>query len=624
MDALTVSDEPEATASTPTELSEFDSADQSDETAAEDALTLSDEFDATASTEPTSDDVDSVDVDSVDFGSVHFDSAEVDSADSDDPELGESDQWNNASADTASTTGDDFDIAELADAAASEFDETDRWDDTLTGESPAISDATVAEFDEIDQWDDTPIGELPAIGDENVLNESPEENDFEIDGANGWPDTATEGPFATDDEFEETVADEATTSASNSEADGDISDWVKEITASFDETPSDTDLQSQSPATTNAFSDGEFGNVLEQLADPITDDLAGPLLTETLEDDDAEERISPDQEGITESESSPLDELVSDFDESPITAEDLNFEELTNKAPVDTAAILSEILSELSEEEPVGEVSPWSTRADHHLTTSEDEVDLIESPKTSVTSFGAESAGEKSIQDYMSQLMQCVSGSSDTSYTLPEKNDSSHKDVKDEVVGEAKSEEVSAQPVPEESTETLTAEEYIPRSHAPEMTSNLKAMRELANHSARTAIDRHSKTSRSDVALSHLAFSAIGVLSSGFLLAFLPVFSPVFLLGCVCVLASLTWAARSILYMLNARRLRKAKVDFVAADDPLWSEPVNEELSAIGMAQEVSEASCLDADVPEAAVPEANLVNGEVVSAELLAMERPN
>jgi hypothetical protein len=47
-------------------------------------------------------------------------------------------------------------------------------------------------------------------------------------------------------------------------------------------------------------------------------------------------------------------------------------------------------------------------------------------------------------------------------------------------------------PAPEAPSEaSLKKEEYLPRSPAPEQTSNLSAMRELANDAARHAIERH-------------------------------------------------------------------------------------------------------------------------------------
>ena len=79
--------------------------------------------------------------------------------------------------------------------------------------------------------------------------------------------------------------------------------------------------------------------------------------------------------------------------------------------------------------------------------------------------------------------------------------------------------EVTKAPRPdrEPETETFDAEEYKPRSQAPELADRMTAMRSLANDSARTAIASHAKRNWSSVMKLKLfvsAFAFISVLAS--------------------------------------------------------------------------------------------------------------
>lgn len=91
---------------------------------------------------------------------------------------------------------------------------------------------------------------------------------------------------------------------------------------------------------------------------------------------------------------------------------------------------------------------------------------------------------DDSIEDYMDRLLKRVRGESTTS-TGTWKQSYTEAAPAAEPVN-------AAPPEPEsEPVVTLPQEEYVPRSKAPELTSDLFAMRELANSAARSAIDQH-------------------------------------------------------------------------------------------------------------------------------------
>lgn len=92
--------------------------------------------------------------------------------------------------------------------------------------------------------------------------------------------------------------------------------------------------------------------------------------------------------------------------------------------------------------------------------------------------------GEDSIEDYMAQLMQRLQGGVTGEAPAPKPDP---KPV-DEVVETPEPVAAVEQPPVAEKEVVMDASEYKPRSSAPEQNSNMAAMRDLANQSARSAI----------------------------------------------------------------------------------------------------------------------------------------
>ena len=102
----------------------------------------------------------------------------------------------------------------------------------------------------------------------------------------------------------------------------------------------------------------------------------------------------------------------------------------------------------------------------------------------------------------------------------------------------------SAAPQETQTPEQAEPEEILPRGVAPERSENLSAMRELANVSAQSAINRHTKSQFRHAARSKLLVAGIG-LASGCILMYLWWFignrGPVFYGGLVALAVALVW-----------------------------------------------------------------------------------
>lgn len=158
----------------------------------------------------------------------------------------------------------------------------------------------------------------------------------------------------------------------------------------------------------------------------------------------------------------------------PVSEEQLAFSEPEESAPVDTASILAQFghSAEYDEE-------PDTPPMDNRTTTA----------TVAVAADTADSGEDDSIEDYMAQLMRRVGGGSNDTTSLGEVG---------RVVPEREATEELTQPVEVEKPETvvpLDPSEFVPRAIAPEASSNLKALRAVANSSTRSAIDKHQRRS---------------------------------------------------------------------------------------------------------------------------------
>jgi hypothetical protein len=117
-------------------------------------------------------------------------------------------------------------------------------------------------------------------------------------------------------------------------------------------------------------------------------------------------------------------------------------------------------------------------------------------------------------------------------------------------------------PTPTSSDEPpkITPEEFVPRSQAPERSERLAAMRDLANSSARSAIDRYAQTKWLSSAAAKFTMSALAGAAAVFLAFFaegnrLMVYGG----GGVSVVASVFWFVQAVRYTQRFFRARREK-----------------------------------------------------------------
>ncbi len=201
--------------------------------------------------------------------------------------------------------------------------------------------------------------------------------------------------------------------------------------------------------------------------------------------------------------------------------------------------------------------------------------------ETAVTPSPSEEEDEDSIEAYMNRLLQRVQGES-----------SQRKDGSSATSPSTSSVSVSAsQSIPHSasvtasgiaSTETVSEfldpdEPMVPRSQAPEKTSNLSAMRELANQSARTAIIRSTIAQTRDIqrkGMSRFGNALIAAVCAAALVMFTTWFLRYIAAGAILVLAFVfVQEGRSLL--AEAKKKRKAAESQAAAEED--SDEISEE-----------------------------------------------
>ena len=104
---------------------------------------------------------------------------------------------------------------------------------------------------------------------------------------------------------------------------------------------------------------------------------------------------------------------------------------------------------------------------------------------------------DSSVQDYMKQLMNRLDGS--TTEGVPVSVEPAPVEVAPEEPTQDEPEEVSF------SSDPINAADYVPRDSAPEKTTTLNALRQVANQSAQCAIDKSTKQRAHDNNVIHLA-----------------------------------------------------------------------------------------------------------------------
>ncbi len=170
-------------------------------------------------------------------------------------------------------------------------------------------------------------------------------------------------------------------------------------------------------------------------------------------------------------------------------------------------------------EEPIEEPAD----ALSYETTAEPTARESQPNKSSLSSEEEEGDEEESIEDYMKRLMARMRGDSDKEETKPAVSSTPTPPAAraETLVTPQSPKQSQPTPVTERANSTTTPfnpEEYVPKALAPEKSRNLAAMRELANNSARSAIQVSARRRYGTAIALKLAIALTGLLVGGTLI----------------------------------------------------------------------------------------------------------
>ncbi len=230
----------------------------------------------------------------------------------------------------------------------------------------------------------------------------------------------------------------------------------------------------------DAFDRSSAMDMLNQLRDEPVAEANGFEATPEASDSSEADYNSESPESFESSEAS------ADYS-TPQSEEELTFSEPDDSAPIDTAAILAKFGHSLEDDDD-GTQTAFMNEPSAPANNYADATPAFDS----AGSYGGEpeSAPEgedESIDDYMAQLMARVGGGAGE----PE----APKTPKPAASKPKPAPAAQPQPPRAERRVPLDPSEFVPRAVAPEASSNLRALRAVANTSARSAIDRHQRRS---------------------------------------------------------------------------------------------------------------------------------
>jgi hypothetical protein len=241
------------------------------------------------------------------------------------------------------------------------------------------------------------------------------------------------------------------------------------------------------------------------------------------------------------------------LDESP------SFEQPTSEAPADSSDLLARLREEALQND---EIWPHDDNASRAKSDTLD-VAIRDSGAASPVSVDVASEDEESIEDYMTKLMQRVSGHHESRANATAKS-AKAEPAKPAPVAPQPSPAVAPPSRPEPSEPFQMA---APRKTPVELTSNLAAMRELANSSARSAIDTSVQQRWSQAALGKISVAILALVSSALLLYWTPGWADITFLGAsLAMVISVFWTLQSVILYGNVRTARKATANQAKGD----------------------------------------------------------
>jgi len=176
-------------------------------------------------------------------------------------------------------------------------------------------------------------------------------------------------------------------------------------------------------------------------------------------------------------------------------------------------------------------------------------------PDSSISAGSQEESGDAALEEYMSRLMRRVRGESDSSSTNDEPQlvtPSNESTASDE---EASPQESLGLEVQAEVVEPLDLISLKNTSKKPPLPTDMRAMRELANSSARQAITKYSKRRHLETGFSTFLVCGISTGVAAYMMLLAESFqSPLFLGGLILALVGLRWGVKLLGILLDSIR----------------------------------------------------------------------
>jgi hypothetical protein len=233
--------------------------------------------------------------------------------------------------------------------------------------------------------------------------------------------------------------------------------------------------------------------------------------------------------------------------ETPRTKDELVFEPLSTQAPLSTAEVFQRLGTtvEFDDETPAHPLSRGAGEASAKT--------LAPQSRAAQTPSHADE-DQDSIEEYMARLLG-------RSRTTP----------LSELKMDAKPATPSASPEspsPAPPSQGAPAEPYRPRAVAPELSTDMSAMRALANNTARQAIDRHARTSQAIATRGKLALALIALALSVILVSFSANSAMAFWSSLVAMIVAAYWGARYVLLTRSLKRVVREEQESGKKEEP--------------------------------------------------------
>ena len=361
------------------------------------------------------------------------------------------------------------------------------------------------------------------------------------------------------------VTDEPTELEASAEHNAPVSEsHAQETDETESGTPESEEMQQDSEAAERSRSKAEelLGKLTGTVSEPADEVLpADEETAEQTEEEAEEDDFEPVSSTFLYREETPeeeehQEELAAEQDTE--SEEELDFSEPTSSSPAENSGVMERLRAMTDWEEDEEESGQSEFRPATPFPAEPASKPMGHSRSSSSHSHTGDGEDEESIEDYMAKMMmriRGVQGSATQASQAPPP-------------APVKKEKSSAEMKPSESAEQIEMEakskepqkpfEMAPRKAPVELTSNLAAMRELANVSAREAIDLSVRNRWSQAAFGKLSVAGVALLAAGIL--FYWTRDPMtvsFLGGGVASLIAVFWALQGAVILKGVRKAKE-------------------------------------------------------------------